>query len=238
MITNTDTDIILDKESHEYRLTSDTGFSFTSVTTLIGQHFEPFNALEIATDLVENNRKYSGRTVEGLIEEWRQTGIHGTFVHEEIEDYINDGSPPTDSKSIAGIDWLEGYKMKSDIEIIPERIIYSTDLKIAGTVDVLAYDRVKDYYEIIDWKTSKAIKTVPYYGKMGTTIQTNNIQDCSFNQYALQLSLYRYLLEEYYGLTINNQIIAHLKEDGVRGYVAPYMRDTILDITNNRIIKE
>ena len=233
MITKTDNSVILDKKTHEYRLVNDPDLRFTSVTTLIGQHFEEFDPVAIATNLVENNTKYLGRTVDELVEEWKQTGVHGTFVHDEIENYINDGAPPTEPKSLAGVKWLEDYKMKSEIEIIPERIIYSKELRIAGTIDVLAYDRTKDYYEIIDWKTSKAVETVSYNGKMGTSAYTGNIPDCRFYHYALQLSLYRYILEECYGIRINNQLIAHLKEDEARGYVAPYMRDTIVDIINN-----
>ena len=233
MITRVDKNIKLDKMTHEYRLANGPGLRFTSVTTLIGQQFEEFDPVTIATNLVENNIKYLGRTVDELVDEWKQKGVYGTFVHEEIENYINDGVRPTEVRSLAGIKWLEGYKMKSDIEIIPERIIYSRELKIAGTIDVLAYDRVKDYYEIIDWKTSKAVETVPYKGKMGISAHTSNIPDCRFYHYALQLSLYRYILEECYGIKINNQLIAHLKQDGARCYVAPYMRDTIIDIISN-----
>ena len=61
--------------------------------------------------------------------------IYGAFVHEEIEDYINKDLSKR-AKSLAGIKWLDGYKMKSDIEIMLERIIYSKELKIAGTIDV------------------------------------------------------------------------------------------------------
>ena len=233
MIDKVEKNIYLDKQAHEYRLLDEPDFSFTSVTTLIGNHFEEFDPLAVATNLVENNIKYMGRSVDELIKEWKQTGVYGTFVHEEIENYIKEGIAPGEPKSLAGVNWLEGYKMKSDIEIIPERIIYSRELKIAGTIDVLAYDRVKDHYEIIDWKTSKAVETVPYKGKMGISAHTSNIPDCRFYHYALQLSLYRYILEECYGIKINNQLIAHLKQDGARGYVAPYMRDTIIDIISN-----
>ena len=236
MILQQENDIYLDKLLHEYRLNSDEAFSFTSVTTLIGSHFEEFNPELVATNLVENNIKYAGRTVEELVEEWKQTGIYGAFVHEEIEDYINKGIYPKEPKSLAGIKWLDGYKMKSDIEIIPERIIYSKELKIAGTIDVLAYDKVNDHYEIIDWKTSKAVETVAYKGKTGISGQTMNVPDCRFYHYALQLSLYRYILEEFYDLRINNQLIAHLKDDGANAYVAPYMRDTITDIIKNTTI--
>ncbi len=46
----------------------------------------------------------------------------------------------------------------------------------------------------------------------------------NFSHYSLQLSLYRYILEEYYNLKIRNQVIAHLKDDGVDAHLAPYLR--------------
>jgi hypothetical protein len=47
------------------------------------------------------------------------------------------------------------------------------------------------------------------------------------------LSLYRYILEEFYGLSIRNQLIAHLKEDYARGIEVPYMKDQILKMLDN-----
>jgi hypothetical protein len=57
--------------------------------------------------------------------------------------------------------------------------------------------------------------------------------DCNFNHYALQLSLYRYLLENYYDIDVHNQLIAHLQDDGARSLVAPYMQDHIVAMLNN-----
>ena len=41
---------------------------------------------------------------------------------------------------------------------------------------------------------------------------SSNIQDSKFNHYSLQLSLYRYILENYYGLTIDSHAILHLND--------------------------
>jgi len=91
-----------------------------------------------------------------------------------------------------------------------------------------ALDKKTNQYDLIDWKTSKKIETSAFGGKVGTKPATNTIPDCNYSHYTLQLSLYRYILEEYYGLDINNQFIAHLKEDYARGIEVPYMKDQIL----------
>lgn len=221
-------DIKLIKEIHKYELIDDSDLQFTSVTTFVDQFFKGFDAKKIAKKLISKYSKYSDYTVESLIEEWEETARYGTFVHEEIENWIRYNTYPKELKSINGINWLKNYKLKSEFKILPEMIIYSKQLRIAGTIDVLALDKKTNQYHLIDWKTSKKIETSAFGGKVGIKPATNTIPDCNFYHYSLQLSLYRYLLEEYYGLSIKSQFIAHLKEDYARGIEVPYMKNEIL----------
>ena len=230
-----DNNIFLQKETHEYKLTDQPDLAFTSVTTFIDYFFEGFDAKKVATKLINNYPKYSGRAVESLIADWDAAADHGTKVHQEIEQWVKDGINPIDIKAINGKDWLSDYKLKSDIDILSEVILYSTELSIAGTVDILAKDNSTGLYEIIDWKTSKKIEMVSYGQKMGTHEITKNIMDCNFYHYSLQLSLYRYILETYYGLKIHNQLIAQLHDDGVNAHVAPYMKDEIIAMLGYRM---
>ena len=228
-----DKNIVLDKAVHEYSLQTQPDLVFTSVTTFIDEFFESFDSEKIAAKLVKTHPRYADRTIESLIAEWDAAGQHGTDVHEEIENWIKNGVEPGKAKAASGVSWLKNYQKKSDIQVLSEVIIYSTELKMAGTVDVLALDKTTGNYEIIDWKTSKRIDTSSYGNKTGTSSVTQDVPDSNFYHYALQLSLYRYLLEEYYGVRINNQLIAHLQDDGAKGYVAPYMRDHIVAMLNN-----
>ena len=226
--------VILNKETHEYKLLTKPEAVFTSVTTFVDHFFEGFDAKKVATKLINKYPKYAGRTVESLIADWDAAADYGTSVHEELEKWIKDGIEPSDIKAINGKKWIEDYKLKSDIDILSEIIVYSTELSIAGTVDILAKDNSTGLYEIIDWKTSKKIEMVSYGQKMGTHEITKNIMDCNFYHYSLQLSLYRYILETYYGLKIHNQLIAQLHDDGVNAHVAPYMKDEITTMLNYR----
>ena len=230
-----DKNIILEKDAHEYKLLTRPDITFTSVTTYVEHFFEGFDAQKVATKLINNYPKYADRTVESLIADWDAAADYGTSVHEELERWIKDGFEPSDIKAINGKDWLQHYKLKSDIDILSEVIVYSTELSIAGTVDILAKDNSTGLYEIIDWKTSKKIEMVSYGQKMGTHEITKNIMDCNFYHYSLQLSLYRYILETYYGLKIHNQLIAQLHDDGVNAHVAPYMKDEIIAMLGHRM---
>ena len=229
-----DNDIVLNEELHEYRLIERPEASFTSVTTYVEHFFEGFDALKIATKLVNNHPKYSDHTVESLMAEWEATADYGTRVHHEIEKWIKERIEPEDKKAIHGRDWLAQYELRSDMDVLSEVIVYSTELSIAGTVDILAKDNATGEYDIIDWKTSKKIETASYRKKMGTHPSTRHVMDCNFYHYSLQLSLYRYILEQYYGLKIHNQLIGHLKDDGVHALVTPYMRDEIIEMLRHR----
>ena len=229
-----DNNIVLNEELHEYRLIDRPEASFTSVTTYVEHFFEGFDALKIATKLVNNHPKYSDHTVESLMAEWNATADYGTRVHHEIEKWIKERIEPEDKKAIHGRDWLAQYELRSDMDVLSEVIVYSTELSIAGTVDILAKDNATGEYDIIDWKTSKKIETASYRKKMGTHPSTRHVMDCNFYHYSLQLSLYRYILEQYYGLKIHNQLIGHLKDDGVHALVTPYMRDEIIEMLRHR----
>ena len=229
-----DNNIVLNKDTHKYKLLTHPEINFTSVTTYVEYFFEGFDAPKVATNLINNYPKYADRTIESLIADWDAAAAYGTKVHDEIENWIKNDVEPQTIKAIQGKNWLQNYQMKSDIDISSELIVYSSELKIAGTVDILAQDNNTGQYELIDWKTSKKIETVSYGYKMGTHDVTENVMDCNFYHYALQLSLYRYLLEEYYDIRIHNQLIGHIQDEGVNAIVAPYMKDEIVAMLATR----
>ena len=101
---------------------------------------------------------------------WNETSRLGTRIHEEIEIFIYEGKTPSEPKAKIGLNWLEQFKMKSDFEIFSEVMVYSMELKIAGTIDILAHDLKTGSYELIDWKSTKKIQTESYRGKVGTKI--------------------------------------------------------------------
>ena len=225
-----DDDIILLEPEHKYKLKSDPDFEFKSVTTLAAEYFEPFDAEAIATNLIANYSKYMGMEVSELIEEWDAARDYGTKVHNEIELFLKDSVLPEETRSFDAIDWLKKYQMKSEITIHSEVRIYSRELNLAGTIDVLAHDARTNKYEIIDWKTSKSVDKTSFDNKKGTHQITSHLMDCKFVHYSLQLSFYRYLLEEYYGLNINNQLIAHLNGDTCVAHLGDYYKKEVLDI--------
>ena len=223
-------EIKLEESTHKYILEGHEDIEFTSVTTCISEFFEKFDKEAVAYKLVTKIPKYKGRSAEDLIKEWEDAANYGTEVHKEIEDYIKLKKTPKLDRAIAGVNWLNKYIQKSDYDIFSEVIVYCKELKIAGTVDLLVFDKISKKYSILDWKTSKEIKTDSYKMKTGNKAETNDLLDCKFNHYALQLSLYRYLLEKKYNIMLDDQLIIHLDNDTVHGYITPYHKDHIISI--------
>tara|TARA_Y100001970_G_scaffold275829_2_gene377599 strand:+ start:11229 stop:11933 length:705 start_codon:yes stop_codon:yes gene_type:complete len=223
-----DNNITLDRNSHTYNLASNPNLEFTSATTFVSQFFEKFDAEKIANRLVKVSPKYMGMSAQEVLQLWKDAADHGTIVHEELENNILNKEPVTERKAIHGINWLNKFKMKSEFNIYPEVIIYSEELKLSGTIDLLLFDKKNNKYIIMDWKTSKSISTKSYGGKKGIKPATADIHDTKFNLYALQLSLYRYLLEKYYNLEVSEHIIVHLKDEECEGIHAPYLKNNII----------
>lgn len=219
--------IFLEKENHIYKLDDSPGLEFTSVTAFVSEFFEKFDAPLVARKLTATHPKYKHMSVEELLAQWKKKSEYGTLVHEEIEFYINDKISPKDDRSTRAIRWLNGYVMQSKYNLFSEKIIYSEELKLAGTIDLLLHNNNSDSYTIIDWKTSARIDTSSYKHKTGCNDITRNLEDCNFNHYSLQLSLYRYILENYYNLNISNQMIVHITDADCRGYMTPYLSSHI-----------
>ena len=235
MVDISSNNIFLEKENHIYKLNDDPDFGFTSVTTFVGDFFEKFDSHGIATKLTMTHPKYKHLTVEELLGQWKKKADYGTLVHEEIELYIKKQLQPQDDRSIRAVKWLDSYKMQAKYQLHAEKIIYSKELKLAGTIDLLMYDKNMDTYIIIDWKTSRKIETSSYGRKTGNHDITRNLEDCNYNHYSLQLSLYRYILENYYNINISNQMIVHITDRDCRGYVTPYLINHIKLMANSQI---
>jgi hypothetical protein len=222
-------DIYLKEDSHEYILKSGEDVKFTSCTTFIDYFFEPFDSIGIANNLVLNHPKYMGIDPRDIVANWENAAELGTFVHAEIENFIKTGKIPLLPKSKAGVKWMEN-NINENTEVFSEVIVYSKELKLAGTVDLILHNKSNGSYELFDWKTNKKIDTKSYGGKSGITSATRHLPDCNFYHYVLQLSLYRYLIEKNYGIQITNQTILHLNDYEAKPYQVEYLKNEIVNM--------
>ena len=230
-----DDNITLIEETHKYILENNPTLQFTSATTFIKYFFEPFDSIGIANNLTSSHTKYINMTPQELVKTWDKKAEEGTLVHAEIENYIKEGSPLTKAKAKLAVDWMK-KNISDRYEILSEVIVYSEELEIAGTIDILLHDKEDDTYQILDWKTSERISTYSFKSKKGTHHTTSKLLDCNFIHYSLQLSLYQYILEKYYNLKVTGREIVHIADTEVILHKSEYLKNEIESMfTANRV---
>ena len=161
----------------------------------------------------------------------------GTLIH-EIQENLFYNQDDKIKKYVGGgkFDIKKGY-YQLDLEraVYPEFLIsYDFDdyLKIAGQIDLMIKDG--NDITIIDWKTNKKIDQESYFDKNTKKRQMmkfplDNIQDCNFYHYTLQLSLYAFLLQKINPkFKIKKLIIVHFDHDGNETeYQCNYLKEDV-----------
>ena len=174
-----------------------------------------------------------GMTPTEVAKMWKDKGEkaaqEGTLLHEQIEKYYLD-------QAYEQADEFQLFEQFVDDhpEIKPFRSewrIFDEQHHIAGTIDLVSKNG--NGFEIYDWKRSKKVVNPitgepicdnPWQCGVG---QLSEIDDTSYNRYCLQQSLYRYILEKNYGLTVTKMNLVVLYPDYDRYYKVevPYQRD-------------
>lgn len=229
-----------------------------SVTTFIGEFFSKFDTRGMAKT-ISNGFKFRNRkkekegievcdldkkkaTMRYWINLWKEAANSGTRIHEAIERYIlaeigGGYIIPEDevdkAKFQQGVTFIDTLPQFERTYLNPEVKVFDTELGLAGCIDLLINNE-DGTVSLCDWKSNKRIDTKSRDKKVGKT-PISHLEDCNYNKYALQLSLYAYILERK-GMKIRELIIVHLKEDEYIPMTVPYMKkevETILEVKND-----
>lgn len=193
-------------EGHKYF--SDDGFDWVSVTKLVEQFKEPFDAPAVAERCSKGkNPKYKGKTVEQILEIWdkekNRAANLGTWYHNQREadtlacnTITRDGIElPIVSPTMDGALKL-APNQKLDPGIYPELLVYLKSASVCGQADRV--EVVGDRVDVYDFKTNKEIKFRGYEFWDGSRKKMlgplRHLDDCEFNHYALQLSVYMFII--------------------------------------------
>ena len=90
--------------------------------------------------------------------------------------------------------------------------MWSEEHKLAGSIDMIFYRKSDDSYVIYDWKRSKEIKKSNDFGGKGFG-PVAHLDDCNYWHYTLQLNVYKWMLEQYYGLEVADLYLVILHPD-------------------------
>lgn len=213
-------EIRFDEASHTYE--TDLVNNFISSSGIIHNYFPQFDAVEVSNRIAHKR----STTPEQLRQDWEdhknQACIFGTRCHENAEYHLtgrfsemhqpqNDREFKTFTQTHHACEWV-----KANFQLIQcEAIMFSERFRIAGTADLLLWDPKTSELIIGDWKTNaKGIEREAYNNEAGYQPVTH-LQNCNFDHYSLQLSIYEFLLrhEGYFPPeTKYRRMLIHLSE--------------------------
>ena len=228
-----DEHIIFEEKSHKYTITTDLDSKYTSVTSWLHEHFEPFDADKIINNMMKKKNwpssSYYGKTIDEIKEQWNQNGKEvtkaGTDLHKNIECFMNfEIENPThetlyeyyqQDPTIISNDSIEWGYFINFIKFTPnlkpfrsEWTIYNEDVKISGSVDMV-YEEPDGNLLIYDWKRCKEI-TKSGWNKFSKTECIEHIPDTNFWHYTLQLNMYKKIIELKYGRNVTKICLVKL----------------------------
>jgi len=83
--------------------------------------------------------------------------------------------------------------------------IFHVGLRCGGQPDLLLKDQ-KHHIVIVDWKRVKKVSKENRYESLKYPLQ--HLPDCSYYRYALQVNLYRFILETEYSMPVSRMFLA------------------------------
>ena len=238
-----DARIHFDEPSHSYLVDTEMGpVECDSVTTVIDAAFEQFDALKWA-----QIKATPQHTAEQIMAEWAKKGEiarnAGTLLHDRIERHYL--GKQIEEEAFQDPAFANFISFTKEVKLHPFRSewrIFSEKYRLAGTLDFLAFDGNR--YEIYDWKRSSKIVDASgnvyqnSFGKHALEPLTN-VPDTVYHHYALQVSIYRYILETEYHIRVEAGHLGVFHPDYNRHFVVhlPYLKDEVITLLNHRYEK-
>lgn len=202
--------IVFNEEKHSYTsVDPKESIDWISVTSLVSNFKQPFDAKSVAKKVSKNKKsKWYGIPPKEIEAIWKGESERamslGTFYHNQREaDLCSLASIQRDGMNLpvfAPILKDDGDKIAPDQKledgIYPELMVYLKSAGICGQSDLV--EVVNGHVNVIDYKTNKEIKMNSYVNWEGIsqklTGPVSHIEDCNFYHYALQLSIYMYII--------------------------------------------
>lgn len=216
------------EKSHKYKIGTT---ELTSVTTFLKDYFSPFDVDKIAKikAMISRRSGEKGKGVRYWKASWKASAEHGTRVHRALEEFIlyketrSEYLEVFDAKKIdRGINFIKDNIL--GVERAPEKIIFDEELGLAGTIDLMVKNK-DGTISLFDWKTNNKISFTAYRNQKAKE-PINDLPDCNWTKYSLQLCLYAYMLERQ-GYKIKDLTLVHLADDYVKPLKVAYNKELI-----------
>lgn len=239
-------------QQHKYSSIEPDGIEWLSVTSFISNFKQPFEADKIAEKSSKSKKsKWYGMTPEAIKDAWkseanRATSL-GTWYHNcrerdicELSTMERHGHVVPVVKPIEkdGLKYSPNQKLSNGV--YPEHMVYLKSSGLCGQSDLV--EVINGEVHITDYKTNKEIKVEGYTNWEGITQKmmppVSHLDDCNLNHYALQLSMYMFIILKHnpklkFGsLTIHHIMFEEVDKDKFGNPI------TALDTNGDPIVKD
>lgn len=219
-----------------------------SVTGFIHAFFGEFDANAVVERIVKSGRwrndrqyKYYQRSKESILDEWSQNGSdareHGTDMHAAIECRLNGIYDPAHEafRTFEYALFCTFWKDHVDNKLEPFRTelsIFDDEFELAGQIDGVfrkanrAADGSEDHLVYLyDWKRAKEIKFEAFRATEVGKGPLAHLADCNGWHYAIQLSVYRWILERHTPYRVVESCLARFHPSSMKyeRIVVPYL---------------
>lgn len=223
-----------------------------SATSLIETYAQEFDSDSISQKVAEKE----GITQKEVLDKWKKENefscVKGSHIHLKSqaywknEDYKLDYNkiPDTidkerlkkeyDIMSKQAINFYNDYKDMYDM-IQDEFIVWSKEFDIAGSIDGIMYNKYTQQCCILDFKSNKDLQFESKYHKK-MKVPLHKLDDVNGQHYYIQLSIYKYLIEKYTNIKIDELFIVYfnINANNYEIIPIPYMEKEVEEILENR----
>ena len=228
------------------------GISATSLIETYGQEFDS----DSVSQMVANKR---GISQQEVLNEWKKENefscIKGSCIHlkaqslwmgtnyeidyNTIDDTIDKSrlKKEYDIMSKQAINFYNDYKDMYDM-IQDEFIVWSKEFDIAGSIDGIMYNKYTHQCCILDFKSNKDLQFESKYHKK-MKVPLHKLDDVNGQHYYIQLSIYKYLIEKYTNIKVDETFIVYfnINANNYEIITIPYLKKEVEEILENRRVK-
>ena len=195
-----------------------------SVTRLIEEYTQDFDAQAVAEKVAIKENK----SIQEVLDEWEYKNKFacekGSTCHEYAQslwsvrpyERLKFDDSPEFIKAVLIIQ-RQAMNFKMDYEerlehLADEFVVGSAEYDIASAIDHLFINKLTGGLVLVDYKTNSDIHKNERYAK-NMKVPLSHLKDFTLNHYYIQLSIYKYLVEKYTNLQIEEMFIVYFSEN-------------------------
>lgn len=223
--------LVFNDEHHAYTVN---GERMIGVTSLVRRFAPPFPAVAISNAIAK--KRGDGSTGDDVRAEWAEKRDCGTAAHAYAATWAAHtaaggiGTAPGAGECAEPLAGFVAGVFAFYMDLRPEPLAWEQPVcwpaaGVAGTLDILC--RIGGELLLCDWKTDNELV---YTSRERMLPPISHLPNRSWTEHSLQLSCYRLMISEQYGVDVDGLALIHLTNGGYALQRCVYLRSEVEDI--------